>query len=78
MDIAGIIAVIAPFALVAWIMKLKHDRNMRALSVQGMSADEQRTMDEMGELARRMEQRIENLERILDSELSGWRSRVPL
>ncbi|MCQ8239318.1 envelope stress response membrane protein PspB [Rhizosaccharibacter radicis] len=85
MDITGIVALLSPYVvplggilLVAWIVKLKHDRHIRGLSAQGLSEAEQRTMAEMGEIARRMEQRVENLERILDNELSGWRSRVPL
>ena len=77
-DLTGLIAVIAPFALVAWIVRLKHDRNLRALNAQGLGAAEQRALADMNELARRMEQRIENLERILDAELAGWRSRMPL
>ena len=77
-DLAGLIAVIAPFALIAWIVKLKHDRRMRAIGAQGLGADEQRAVAEMNDVARRMEQRIENLERILDAELAGWRSRMPL
>ena len=77
-DLIGLVAVVAPFALAAWFVKLGHDRKLRAISAQGLGADEQRALGDMNELARRMEQRIENLERILDSELAGWRSRMPL
>jgi phage shock protein B len=55
---------------------MKHDQKMRMLGQQGVNADEQRALQDMSELARRMEHRIENLERILDSELAGWRSRT--
>ncbi len=77
-DLVGLAAVVAPFALVAWIAKLRHARHLRAIQAQGLGAAEQRALADMNEVARRMEQRIENLERILDSELSGWRSRMPL
>ncbi len=77
-ELTGLVAVVATFALAAWIVKLGHDRKLRAINAQGLGADEQRALGDMNELARRMEQRIENLERILDSELAGWRSRMPL
>lgn len=77
-DFTGLIAVIGSFLLVAWVVKLKHDRRMRAFGAQGLGLDEQRALSDMNEVARRMEQRIENLERILDTELAGWRSRMPL
>lgn len=77
-NLTGLVAVIAPFALVFFIVKMRHDRNMRQMNLQGLSADEQRALTDMGEVARRMEHRIENLERILDSEIAGWRSRLPL
>lgn len=77
-DLTSLIAIIGFFLLVAWVVKLKHDRRMRAFGAQGLGAEEQRAIAEMNETARRMEQRIENLERILDTELAGWRSRMPL
>lgn len=77
-DLTGLVAVVATFALAAWLVKLGHDRKLRAINAQGLGADEQRALGDMNELARRMEHRIENLERILDSELAGWRSRMPL
>ncbi len=77
-DLTGLVAVLAPFALVFFIIKMRHDRNMRQMNLQGLSQDEQRALSDMSDLARRMEQRIENLERILDSEIAGWRSRLPL
>ena len=77
-DLTGLCAIVGPLLLVAWIVKLKHDRGIRALGSQGLGAEEQRALADMNELARRMEQRVENLERILDTELAGWRSRMPL
>lgn len=76
--LTGLVAVLAPFALVFFIIRMKHDRRLREINLQGMSQEEQRALADMGDIARRMEHRIENLERILDSELAGWRSRMPL
>ncbi len=76
-DLTGMIAVIAPFVFAGWFLKLRHDRRLRELSAPALGAEEQRALAEMNELARRMEQRVENLERILDTELAGWRSRMP-
>ena len=77
-DVIGLSAVLAPFVMVVLIVKMKHDQRMRAMGVQSMSAEEQRAMQDMAEVARRLETRIENLERILDAELAGWRSRMPI
>jgi phage shock protein B len=74
--LVSLCAVLAPFVMVVLIVKMKHDQKMRMLGQQGVNADEQRALQDMSELARRMEHRIENLERILDSELAGWRSRT--
>jgi phage shock protein B len=78
MDIVGLAGVLAPFVMVVLIVKMKHDRHMRELGLQGMNAEEQRALQEMHEVARRLEGRVVNLERILDSELAGWRSRMPV
>jgi phage shock protein B len=40
-----------------------------------LSTDDERALGEMGETARRMEERIAALERLLDAEAPGWRSR---
>ncbi len=77
-NLTGLFAGLAPFALVFFIIRMKHERRMREMNLQGLSQEEQRVLADMGETARRMEQRIENLERILDSELAGWRSRMSL
>ena len=76
-SLTNIIAIVAPFVFAAWFLKLRHDRRLRELGTQGLAVEEQRALAEMNELARRMEQRVENLERILDAELAGWRSRMP-
>jgi len=51
---------------------------MRENAMQTLGAEESRAIQEITEIARRMEQRVENLERILDNEVAGWRSRVPM
>ncbi len=76
-DITGLIAVVCPFLLAGWIIKLRHERRMREGQTATLGVEERRALDEMSALAQRMEQRVENLERILDNELSGWRSRMP-
>lgn len=40
-----------------------------------LSRDEERTLGEIWETARRMEARIESLESALDAEAPGWRGR---
>ena len=77
-DLIPLVFLLGAFALVFFVLRMKHDRRLREMSLQGMSHEEQRALADMGEVARRMEQRIDNLERILDSELAGWRSRMPL
>ncbi len=76
-DLTGLVSVIGGLLFLAWIVKLRHERRMRQFGAQSLGAEEQRALADMNELARRMEQRVENLERILDNELAGWRSRMP-
>ena len=77
-NLVPILIPLAGMLLVFFIIRMSHERKMRMASLQGLSQEEQRALADMGDIARRMEQRIENLERILDSELAGWRSRMPL
>lgn len=44
-------------------------------SMKGLSPEDEEMMGEVWESTRRMEDRIATLERILDQESSGWRSR---
>lgn len=41
-----------------------------------MSKEQERVLGELWETARRMEDRVESLERVLDAEAPGWRSRA--
>jgi phage shock protein B len=42
----------------------------------GLSAGDQSALATAMETARRMEQRVENLERLLDEDAPGWRARA--
>lgn len=44
-------------------------------SARSLSAEDERLLAELWESARRMESRIQALERILDAEAPGWRTR---
>jgi phage shock protein B len=77
-DLAAIVIALAFIVLLGFIIKMGHDRKLRRMNLQGLSQEEQRVLADIGEVARRMEQRIENLERVLDAEVAGWRSRVSL
>ncbi|MCQ8277405.1 phage shock protein B [Acetobacteraceae bacterium KSS8] len=76
-DITSLVSVIGGLLFLAWMVKLRHERRMREGQAATLGVEERRALDEMSALAQRMEQRVENLERILDNELSGWRSRMP-
>lgn len=41
-----------------------------------LSAEDERALGELWQTARRMEARVEQLERVLDAEAPGWRTRV--
>jgi len=45
-------------------------------TAKALSADDERMLGELWESAERMEGRIHALERILDAEAPGWRSKV--
>ncbi|WP_207480459.1 envelope stress response membrane protein PspB [Arenibaculum pallidiluteum] len=46
-------------------------------AARGLSAQDERTLAELWEIARRMETRIQTLEKVLDAEAPNWRSRLP-
>jgi phage shock protein B len=41
-----------------------------------LSADDEKSLGELYDIARRMEGRIVSLERVLDAEVPGWRTRT--
>jgi len=56
-----------------WI-SLHYEAKRRA--ERSLDADDQRALVELGEVADRMERRIQSLERILDAEVPNWRSKA--
>jgi phage shock protein B len=68
--ILGIIflTVVAPL----WISAHYGTRWRRA---RGLSREDEKTLAELWETARRMESRIENLEKVLDAQAPGWKGK---
>ncbi len=48
----------------------------RGTSPVGLAAADQGALDRAMDVARRLEQRVETLERVLDEDAPGWRARV--
>ncbi len=65
---AILLLVVAPIWIVAHYLS-------RWRAARGLSREDERRMAEMWEAARRMEERVTTLERILDAEAPGWRAR---
>jgi phage shock protein B len=63
------LTIVAPIWIVAHY--LTRWRRSRKLSV-----DDERSLGELYDIARRMEGRVATLERVLDSEAPGWRTRT--
>jgi len=71
MEVAVILslAVVAPIAIVTnFILKLRQNR--------GLSVEDERMLSDLWQSARRMEDRIQSLERILDADQPQWRSKL--
>lgn len=64
-----LLVVVAPIWIVAHYAT-------RWRSTRLLSRDQERTLAELYESARRMEERMDSLERILDAEAPGWRSKA--
>ena len=78
-DLPGLAAICLIFGFLPWMaFRARADRRRQDQAVQTLSQEEQRALDEMWEVTRRMETRIANLERILDAEVTGWRTRTPV
>ena len=78
-DLTGLVTILLIFGFLPWMaMRARADRRRQFQQVQTLSQEEQRALDEMWEVTRRMETRIANLERILDAEVAGWRARTPV
>ena len=62
------LAVVAPIALITnFILKLRQNR--------GLSIDDERMLSDLWQSAKRMEDRIRSLERILDADQPNWRNK---
>jgi phage shock protein B len=71
---AGLIAVLL-LVVVAPIWIVAHYAT-RWRTARMMSKEQERILGDLWELAQRMEQRVDSLESILDSEAPGWRGRT--
>lgn len=70
LEIWGILflAVVAPLWIIFhYVSKAKENR--------GLTDEDEKMLEELWESAKRMEDRIHTLERILDSDAPGWRGR---
>lgn len=72
-EIVPLVAVICIFVVLPATV-MHYIAKMRATRSHEVSSD-RLASTELEQLASRMEQRIENLERILDAEAPGWRNR---
>ena len=62
------LAVVAPIAIITnFILKLRQNR--------GLSIDDERMLSDLWQSAKRMEDRIRSLERILDADQPNWRNK---
>jgi phage shock protein B len=63
------LAVVAPIAIITnFILKLRQNR--------GLSVEDERMLSDLWQSARRMEDRIQSLERILDADQPQWRNKL--
>jgi phage shock protein B len=76
MRVIGAIIPLGAFCMVVMIVWIRsHYRTMR-YTRQGLSSDDARNLAALGASADRLERRIDALEKILDTEVPGWRSRT--
>jgi phage shock protein B len=68
------LVVIFTFIIVLTIVRAKYPRARNGQS--GLAAADQSALERAMEVARRLEQRVETLERLLDEDAPGWRARA--
>jgi len=68
------LVVIFTFVITAMIVRSKFPR--QGSGPLGLAAPDQSALDRAMDVARRLEQRIDTLERLLDADAPGWRARV--
>jgi phage shock protein B len=61
--------------VIAIIAVRGHYRRLDKLSSAGLAQGDQGALDRAMDTARRLEQRVETLERLLDEDAPGWRAR---
>jgi phage shock protein B len=69
-ELTGLIAVLGIFVGIPWMFFhfITRWKQMRTIS-----GEDENLMDDMNETARRLEQRVQTIERILDAENPDWR-----
>jgi phage shock protein B len=69
-ELTGLIAVVSIFVGIPWMLFhfITRWKQMRSLS-----GEDENLMDDMNDTARKLEQRVQTIERILDAENPDWR-----
>ncbi len=68
------LVVIFTFVVVLTAVRAHYRQGMPATG--GLAPGDQSALDRAMDVARRLEQRVETLERLLDEDAPGWRARV--
>jgi len=68
------LVVIFTFIIVLTAIRLHYRR--AGVTATGLAAGDQSALDRALEVARRLEQRMDTLERLLDEDAPGWRARM--
>ncbi len=68
------LVVIFTFIVVLTVIRLQYKRTNPSNT--GFTSGDQNALERAQETARRLEQRVESLERVLDEDAPGWRARV--
>ncbi len=69
------LVVIFTFVIVLTMVR-SHYKRTTVSAASGFGAGDQNALDHALDVARRLEQRVESLERVLDEDAPGWRARV--
>jgi phage shock protein B len=69
------LVVIFTFVIVLTIVRAHYKRQDRAMGT-GFAAGDQSALERAMDMGRRLEQRVETLERVLDEDAPGWRARA--
>ena len=64
------------FTFVVIIVAIRTNAKRTAAGVTGLTAGDQMALERAQETARRLEQRVDSLERVLDEDAPGWRARA--